>query len=206
MRLAIMGPTLDRVPASFAFDFAHLFAASRESGRWQDVKDFFVQSTYVHVGREFVLESAMRWGATHLLWIDTDMSFPEDAADRLARHDLDVVACNCVMKTKRPIYTAVRNGRRIPTTRESSGLEQVDTIGLAVMLMRASIVHRLSRPWFRHGYDEDLERDIGEDIMFCRALTTAGVPIFIDHDVSKEIGHIGHHTYRTLESGEVAHV
>jgi hypothetical protein len=93
------------------------------------------------------------------------------------------------------IFTAVRDGARIPTRPDATGLEAVDSVGLAVMLMRTDVVHGLARPWFQHGRTAE-GADIGEDMLFCRALRAAGHEIWIDHDLSKEIGHVGQYTYR----------
>lgn len=155
----------------------------------------FMQSTYVHVGRDAVLAGAIARQATHVLWLDTDMAFPPDTAIRLAQHNQPIVACNCVMKDLRLLSTAMRDGQRIDTGPDSKGLEPVDTVGPAVMLMRTDVVADLPRPWFIHGRNAAGE-DIGEDVMFCRRLSAAGQTIYIDHDLSKDIGHIGQHTFR----------
>lgn len=195
MRLVIGGPTLATVPASFALDLAQLYARTRDVGPWTSVTMGFIQSTYVHVGREAVLAGAIERQATHVLWLDTDMAFPPDTAIRLAQWNQPIVACNCVMKTAQSVFTAMRGGQRVETRPESSGLESVDTVGPAVMLMRTDAIAGLCRPWFEHGRNAD-GGDIGEDVMFCRKLKDIGRDIYIDHDLSKEIGHIGQHTYR----------
>lgn len=195
MRLIIGGPTLNTVPASFALDLAQLYAYTREQGPWTSVTMGFIASTYVHVGREAILAGAIERQATHLLWLDTDMTFPADTALRLARHNRPIVACNCVMRDPRLLFTAKRDGRRIETNAQSTGLERVDAVGPAVMLMRTDVIAGLDRPWFVHGRN-DFGEDIGEDVMFCRRLRAVGQDIYIDHDLSKEIGHIGQHTYR----------
>jgi hypothetical protein len=163
----------------------------------------FIQSTYVHVGREAILQGAIARQATHVLWLDTDMSFPEDTAVRLAAHDKSIVACNCVMRSRQLLFTAQKDGQRIATEPASVGLQTVDTIGLAVMLMRVDVVASLERPWFRHGLNA-AAGDIGEDVTFCRSLRNAGHEIYIDHDLSKEIGHIGQYTYRPVGDAEVS--
>lgn len=198
MRLVIGGPTLAGVPASFALDLAQLYARTREEGPWTSVTMGFIQSTYVHVGREAVLAGAIARQATHLLWLDTDMAFPSDTAIRLAKHNQPIVACNCVMRDPRLLFMAMRNGQRIETRSESTGLECIDTVGTSVMLMRTDAVAGLPRPWFEHGQNA-AGGDIGEDVMFCRKLRAAGQKIYIDHDLSKEIGHIGQHTYRPVD-------
>jgi len=203
MRLVIGGPTRDTVPAAFAVDLAELYAYTV---RWDAGAVWlrFVQATYVHVGREGVLEAALERQATHLLWLDTDMAFPPDTAVRLARHDRPIVAANCVMKDPRLLCTAQRSGKRIATTPASTGLEAVDSVGMAVMLMRTDVVRQLPRPWFRHGENTETGADVGEDITFCRALRAAGHAILIDHDLSQEIGHIGQHTYRPACEAPIA--
>lgn len=195
MRLVIGGPTRDTVPDLFALDLAHLYALTVQHGPWSSVMMRFFRTTYVHVGREAFLETALAQRATHVLWLDTDMTFPADTAIRLAAHNQPIVACNCVMKTPDVFWTARRHGQPVETTEHSTGLEAVDSVGLAVMLMRTEVVADLPRRWFRHGVNAAGE-DIGEDVMFCRDLQARGRTIYVDHELSKEIGHVGTHTYR----------
>jgi hypothetical protein len=202
MRLAIGGPTRDTVPASFAVDLAQLYAKTKACGLWSTVTIGFISATYIHAGREFFLESTLKQGATHVLWLDTDMSFPPETAIRLALHDQPIVACNYTTRDGSGQFTAMRRETdahvptRVETRAESTGLEAVDAVGMGVFLMRADVVATIPQPWFVHGQNTITRRDIGEDIMFCRALRAAGHTIYIDHDLSKEIGHIGQYTYR----------
>lgn len=197
MHLAIGGPTRDTVPASFVTDFAHLFAYTRERGPWPTVTDLFLCHTYIHCGRELVLEAALKQGATHLLWLDSDMSFPRTTAVQLWMHQQAIVACNYLSRRQASgRWTAQRDdGTRIETHERSSGLEAVDIAGMGVFFLSTDVVADLARPWFRHGLNE-FGGDVGEDVLFCRALRAAGHTIYLDHDLSKEIGHIGQHTYR----------
>jgi len=191
------------VPASFAVDLAQLYAYTKERGRWPSVTVGFLTATYIHVGRELFLEAALKQGATHVLWLDTDMSFPREAAVLLAMHEQPIVGCNYVVRYPTGLFTARRDDARVPTLEHSTGLEAVDEIGFGVVLMQTDVIADLPRPWFRHGLNAQ-GGDIGEDIMLCRALRAAGHTVYIDHDLSKEIGHIGHHTYRTLEREAVS--
>ena len=204
MRLAIGGPTRDQVPAAFAVDVAQLYAYTRERGPWgTDVTVGWVASTYIHVGREWFLEAALKQGATHILWLDTDMSVPRETAVLLAMHDRPIVGCNYRVRQASGLFTAFKGDQRVPTLPESTGLEAVEYCGLGALLMRAEVVADLARPWFRHGLNAQ-GGDIGEDVGFCRALGAAGYEILIDHDLSKEVGHIGQHTYRTVDRETVS--
>jgi hypothetical protein len=74
---------------------------------------------------------------------------------------------------------------------DSTGLEEVESIGMGVMLISRKVFEKLSEPWFETPWRTDKRGYIGEDVFFCRKATAAGFKIYIDHDVSKEIGHIG---------------
>lgn len=198
MRLAIGGPTRDTGPVSFAVDLAQLYAYTREHGPWRTVTVGYLTSTYIHVGRETFLESSYMQGATHVLWLDTDMSFPMESAVLLAMHEQPIVGCNYVTRDGSRRWTARRDGHPVATLPTSTGLEAVDGMGLGAVLMRTDLALTLPRPWFTHGRNAQ-GGDIGEDLMFCRALTAAGHPIYIDHDLSKEIAHVGQCSYRTTD-------
>jgi hypothetical protein len=199
MKLAIGGPTRDTVPASFAVSTAHLLAYTREMGPWgKAVTLDFVASTYIHVGREWFLEASIKQGATHVFWLDTDMVLPRETIVLLAMHEQPVVACNYVVRQQSGLFTAFKGDARVPTTEASTGLEAVEYVGMGAMLMRTSVVEKLGRPWFRHGLN-GLGGDVGEDVMFCRGLAAAGHTVYIDHDVSKLVEHIGQHAYATVE-------
>lgn len=204
MRLAIGGPTRDSVPAAFAVDLAQLYAYTQGRGVWETVTVGFVESTYIHVGREWFLEASIKQGATHVLWLDTDMSVPAATALILAMHEQPIVACNYRVRQPSGLFTAHRNEQRIETTETSTGLEAVDYCGMGCMLMRTDVVESFPRPWFHHALNAE-GGDIGEDVVFCRKLTHAGYTVWIDHDLSKLVGHIGQTTYRTLEVGDPVH-
>lgn len=197
MRLAIGGPTRDMVPASFAIDLLHLHEYTVKYGPWPTVTVGFIQSTYIHVGRELFLQAALKQGATHILWLDTDMAFPRTAALRLAAHDRPMVGVNYRVRQESGLFTAQGDdGTRIETTEDSHGLESVAGLGFGMVLMATEVLQGLPRPLFRHGLNLQ-NGDIGEDLMFCRTLRAAGHEIVIDHDLSKEISHVGLYAYRT---------
>jgi hypothetical protein len=69
--------------------------------------------------------------------------------------------------------------------------------------MRTTVVATLPRPGFCHGRDVTTGADIGEDRTFCRALGAAGIPIVIDHDLSREITHLGLYAYGYTDAADV---
>lgn len=196
MRLAIAVPALSNVPAVFANDLAMLYT---ETCRALPVVTLAMMvGTFVHQAREKLLHDVTDlWGATHILWLDADMTFPRDAAIRLLAHDKEIVAANYVSRTGRPRPTAMAGGLWV-FSRDATGLEQVDHVGMGVFLMKTSVAQNLPHPRFWYSTDTETE-----DVYFCRLLKAAGHDIWVDHDLSKEVGHVGQYTYREQSTSPV---
>jgi hypothetical protein len=190
VKLAIAVPAHDTVPALFANDLARLYAATCAALQGRVTLATMI-GTFVHQAREKLLHDVMEfWGATHVLWLDADMTFPADAALRLLAHERDVVAANYVTRVGRSRPTARRDGQYVSSS-DATGLEDVDHVGMGVFLMRTAIVADLPRPRFWYSTETETE-----DVYFCNLLRSAGHRIAIDHDLSKEVGHVGTHVYR----------
>lgn len=136
---------------------------------------------------EMVLES----GADFLLWLDSDQTFPHYTLERLVAVNQPVVGCNYARRSHPtgPTANKMTNGKAEPiwTTQKAAkeGLvERVHSIGLGVCLMRVSVLGQIERPWFEWG-------PAGEDGYFFDKLAAAGVPVFLDHALSWEVGHLG---------------
>jgi hypothetical protein len=189
VRLAIAVPAHDTVPALFANHLARLYATT--CAAVPTITLAMMVGTFVHHARDKLLHDVVElWGATHILWLDADMVFPADAALRLLAHDVDVVAANYVTRVPPSRPTARRDGERIASA-EATGLEAVDHVGMGVFLMRTSIVRDLPRPRFWYSTPTETE-----DVYFCNLLRKAGHTIYVDHDLSKDVGHVGLTTYR----------
>jgi hypothetical protein len=189
VRLAIAVPALSNVPAVFANDLAMLYAET--CAALPHVTLAMMVGTFVHQAREKLLHDMVElWCATHILWLDTDMTFPRDAALRLLQHDRGVVAANYVTRVAPSRPTARRDGQCV-SSHDATGLEAVDHVGMGVFLMRTAAVKELPRPRFWYSTETETE-----DVYFCRLLKAVGHEIWIDHDLSKEVGHIGQFVYR----------
>jgi hypothetical protein len=200
MRLAIAVPALSNVPAIFANDLAMLYGETRSAV--PAVTLAMMVGTFVHQAREKLLHDVTElWGATHILWLDADMTFPKDTALRLLAHDREIVAANYVTRVPPSRPTAKRDGQCVSSL-DATGLESVDHVGMGVFLMKTSVVANhypdLGLPRPRFWYSTPTET---EDVYFCRLLKAAGHDIWIDHDLSQSVGHIGQYTYREQPQG-----
>lgn len=157
--------------------------------------------------RQSMLETAIANGATHALFLDTDMNFPHDTVHRLLRHNVDIVGCNYARRGKLPIQSTAGNipepgGSFIFRLRKDGGLEEVDYVATGVLMIRLAILKDIPKPWFNFVYDEAIPQPeshghwLPEDWYFCQKAREAGYKVYVDHGLSWEIGHIGQFEYR----------
>ena len=145
--------------------------------------------------RTELVQQGLDEGFTHLLFIDSDQTFPSSTLRRLLVYSKAVVAANVATKGFPARPTARRAGEIIYTWENSKGLEEVSRIGTGIMMIDLSIMPSVPKPWFSaSGIDEDGEQ-YGEDWWFCQQLERAAIPIYIDHDLSWEVGHLGEFEY-----------
>ena len=157
------------------------------------------------------LKAAKAIGATHLLYVDSDHTFPPDMLHQLLRWNKDCVAVNCTTKsipsmtTARTFSETNRQGNVIYSDEDKKGqLEHVWRIGTGVMLLSAKAYNQIPHSAFSMPYMPEADVYQGEDWSLCEALTTAGVPIYVDHGLSREVGHIGNFTYTHEFVGEIS--
>lgn len=132
------------------------------------------------------------------MWIDSDMIFPVDTLLKLLARKQDIVAANYSTR-REPCYTTAFRGSfqdNIYTEDTSTGLEEAQSCGMGMMLTKIDVFKKLDLPWFEIKYDRKTKTTTGEDIYFCRKAKGAGYKVWVDHDLSKEIGHLGTFEFR----------
>lgn len=150
--------------------------------------------------RQLLARDALARGATHILWLDSDMHFAPETLHSLMSHDLPVVGANCPTKAIPAMPTARQRdntpgGKCVYTRLDSTGVERVWRLGFGIMLTEAKVFAQMPKPWFGIDWNEEFEDHFGEDWYFCRRCERADIPIHVDHEVSKRTGHIGQFTY-----------
>jgi hypothetical protein len=193
--IAVCTPARDMVHTMFTYDLVNM-VANHTLNTNDAISLKISQGTLIANQRAELCLDAMREKCTHVLFIDSDMRFPQNMIERLLQHDVDIVATNCArrrMPTGPTAQLYKENGERelVYTMPETTGLQEVGSVGMGVMLIKANVFAKLAEPWFETPWRHDKRGYIGEDVFFCKKAREAGFKIWIDHDVSKEIGHIG---------------
>ena len=181
--VVIATPTRDTVTAGFAGDLVKLCR------RHPDVRWMAPLGIYIADLRNKAVKAAQTAGASHLLFLDSDMRFPEDTLDRLLAHNVMIVAANYVQRTMSEWCVARVDG--VPVQSQGkTGLQAVDSTGTGVMLIKMSLFDKSDPfPWFDTPCDG--RTFTGEDVFFCQRATAQGFSVLIDHDLSQDVRHQG---------------
>lgn len=189
-RVCLAFPSGDLVNVRFVKSLLDLFAYSSSS-----IDIFWANfvSSRITDNRNKLVEVAKNGNATHIMFVDSDMTFPADALQRLLNYDLDVV---CATASKRD--ESCRDMIGIPSSHEdaitSKTLIEMDSVGLPFMLIKMSVFDGIKKPYFAE--PENGEDLVPEDAYFCHKIKNSGVRIFCDLPLSLNIGHIGIKEYK----------
>jgi cellulose synthase/poly-beta-1,6-N-acetylglucosamine synthase-like glycosyltransferase len=153
----------------------------------------FVAGTLIADQRQKLVMMAIKQGADYILFLDSDMRFPSYLLERMLAHDKDIVACNYATR-RLPVKTVAFSDfaeLKCIYSLDKTGLEEVDAVGMGAMLIKTEIFKKLPLPWFSISYLPSGNMYIGEDIYFCKLAQANGMKVYVDHDLSKDVRHIG---------------
>lgn len=177
--------------------------------REQSIRPVSVRGSILPNLRLDLVQHARDSKASHLLFIDTDQTYPKDTLHRMIKADKDVVACNIATKVIPSQPTArlydpanLSSGKRVYNT-PGKGLEKIWRVGCGVMLIRMKIFDRLGDDVWGNEFKPSARRYQGEDWAFCEACERAHIDVWIDHDLSEEVKHWGLYGYDHGVVGEV---
>jgi hypothetical protein len=179
----------------------------------QHLRTMVTTGSIIPKSRLECLKAAKAMDADYLLYVDTDQTFPRNTIHRLIQHKLDVVGANIAIK-KIPSQPTARGepaagelyGPPIFTDPESKGLQEVWRIGTGLLMLSKKAFSALPHSCLEMRYVEAIDDYQGEDWSLCEALREAGFKIFIDHDLSKEVGHLGEFEFTHDVVGDLSYV
>ncbi len=164
-----------------------------------------VYSSSLCENRHMLVSKAFQFEATHMLFWDADIKAPPDCVVRMVNHHLPIVAVNYAKKEPEARPTAYIDTDSYVgpcyTQKQHTGLQEVSHCGFGLMLIDMRVLQELTTPLFQFTQvgSEGVKTE-GEDQFFCRKAREAGFHIVIDHDLSKEIAHLGDWEYMCSHS------
>ena len=159
--------------------------------------------------------------ASHLLFLDADMTWPANVLERmLAHHDRGIVSglyflkgwpnhpvafasghVNLAQRQIDYVYDTVEPGR--------AGLRPQALVGMGCALIPMAVCNAIDRPWFEYRQGPTGTWSVTEDVAFCQKAAAVGCPISLDASV--ECGHISqerivgsHYMRSAVESMQLA--
>lgn len=186
----------DHVP-DFTRCLAHMVAhiASRPTFGNVDLK-ISKNCSLLSVARQGMIDECMAENHSHMLFLDDDMVFPPDLANRLYAKGKRCIGVNSLRKNPdQLLYTAKGLDGKWVESKGKDGIQQVAAVGLAMFLLDLDVMRKIPKPHFEVRWNEEKQIYSGEDMYFCRKLNEAGEKIFIDHDLSNQCGHVGQLVY-----------
>ena len=155
------------------------------------------KGSIVHQARCSIAEEALANGSTHLLFLDSDHTFPRDLLVRLLKAEKDIIGVHQVTR-RPPVRSNCEGLDKQRLTRPGEGIEEVYRLGTGIMLVNTRVFKEMRKPYFNFWYEKD-KGWTGEDYYFCKEAKQRGFKIYVDHDLSKECYHIGTATYGVSE-------
>jgi hypothetical protein len=177
----------------------------------KEIETFIVSSSMLTEVRHKLVAEALKWGADYMMCLDADHTFPEDTLDRLLEHNAMVVGANYVRRSLPTAPTAAMVDKQgdgieylLYTTAEKAAagiLEPAAHVGMGCVLINMKLFDVLQldaeqrgeksfMPLFKFEPASDGRGMRGEDVYFFEKVRRAGVPVFVDHAVSWNVGHV----------------
>lgn len=204
-------PTSGVVRAGFAASLAqmvsYIMAIKIPGYDKQQILMHVCEGSGISANRDKIVNLGLREAdLTHIMFIDDDISFPPDALHQLAMRDKPIVCCNYRMRYPPGDFaaTSMDQLQRVPTTKESTGLEEVAFTGFGLSLFKREVMEAVAKPRFMLEYNPRSDSYSTEDSTFFRKAREKGYPCYIDHDLSKQIWHTGNLNYKWDE--DVSHL
>jgi len=203
-------PARDEVHTGFAFDFGLMVGRDSKfrCGTGENgLKLYTMAGTLIFDQREKLVDAALADGCDYILFIDSDMRFPSDTIEILLSRNVPIVGVNAVTRRKPTLPTALNlqiekdeEGKIINhawhkiDSRDKEGIEPCTAVGGGVVMIHKDVFKAIPKPWYDVGWGS--KGIIGEDVHFCVKALDNGFQTYVDHSLSKHIGHIGTYEYR----------
>jgi hypothetical protein len=198
IRVAVSVPAQDTVATGFAYDLARMMAATSAQRKDIELRLHFVRGTLLPQSRHELVMMALAQDCTHILFLDSDMTFPKDTLVRLLAHREPLVAVNYA-KRRQPIEPVAMTTNAEPLYVEPGvdGLVEAGAVGMGIMLIDLDVFRRVPAPWFQLGFHSKGGFYVSEDVYFCSLVREHGVTALIDNALSREVTHLGEMEYRS---------
>jgi len=143
----------------------------------------------IDAARDKAVEVALRLGAKHVFYLDSDIHPPKDIIARLLAHNLPIVSGLYARRQNPPTNQMLRkapDGFKFIPIEEGSyqpgSLVECDAVGFGCVLVETRVFKAMERPWFRWTEYYAIG-GASEDFNFCTKAKHAGFKIVVDTNI-----------------------
>lgn len=194
--LAIAVPSHDTVSTNFSMAYAQLFYFC--GLHHLPLVQCNYRGSILPKSRNALVEMARTYNASHIMFIDSDISFQKEAVGKLFAHQKPIVGATY------PRRSQPHDNLVTPLIQEraeyASGLVPVASMPTGFMLIDMTVFDKLEKPYFQFPVIDG--QIVGEDVHFCNAARAAGFEINLDIDVSHDLIHWGENGYKVTSPKE----
>lgn len=190
----ILVPAMEMVNAEFA---QHLsMAAANLVANGIKINCAFNIGSVITIARRNLTDIFLKSDFDYAWWIDSDMKFPIDAPLKLLKRGVPLVGANYRRRRfPNPGFTGMMGQpgsfTELVTDDDSPPMQEVDVLPHGCVMVHRSVYEKMPQPHYLQEFVPELNLEIGEDIFFCRKAKDAGFQVWCDHELSREIAHIG---------------
>lgn len=153
---------------------------------------------YIDENRNEIVKDALREKCSHIMFIDSDMVFPDNGILSLLERDKQIIGANYNVRSL-PLRCTVKmadiHGNFLPVPGDKLPKTPFPCAAVATgfMLIQVEIFSILDKPWFFYEYDKEKDDTVGEDIYFCKRAKEKDIEVWCDPTIM--VRHIGDYVY-----------
>ena len=194
LKVAVAVPSLR---GSWPFQFGECLANMVQHFQGSEYEGEHEIRVFSHGGRVMpevrhrLIGTSLGWGATHILMVTPEFTFPPDSIHRMLARGRAVIGINYLRDIGSCEYSAYRGGETVKPDPVSPEIEEVDGVAIGMILFNTPIFDVLDLPFFINkqigespGFEEDF-------IPFWEQCKEKEIPCVIDHALSKEVKSYG---------------
>lgn len=190
-KIAICIPTREQMHSRCAFSLYNLGKALSKADIEHSL--FLSPGTLIANQRHELVKAAQAWGATHVMFIDSDIIFKPSHVIDLLNFNESIVGAAYSKRIEPVIPTAWHSidswDTYVRLHEQKDSHITVEAMALGFCLIKIEVFDKLNLPWFILGFNNG--QYTGEDIEFFRNCKSNNIPVWLDIKVSFEIGHLG---------------
>ena len=187
----VRNATREQMHSRCAFSLYNLSKALSKAGIEHNL--FLSPGTLIANQRHELVKAAQEWGATHVMFIDSDITFKPSHVIEMINFDEPVVGGAYSKRLEPVIPTAWHSiddwNTYVKLHEQTDSHIRVEAMALGFCLIKIQVFDNLELPWFILGFKDG--HYTGEDIEFFRNCKNNNIPVWLDVKVSFELGHLG---------------